>query len=121
MDAPWTAPAILLATAFFPLALIVTLQLLPRFRPPKHRPSAFILGGLFLLALGSLSAYTLRSAVVSGVFHHSSRRFGEFHAEVAHQPIEFWLYVLVLYSAGVFLAGLGLAGFGLCLRKASRQ
>ena len=118
LEATLTTSEILLATAFFPLAFMQARLMLPSFRPPKHRPAAFIAGGVFALTLGTLSAYALRSTIQSGVFHHSSRRFGEFHAEISHQPFEFWCLVLIMYGIGVFLSGIGLAGIGLCFRRA---
>ena len=117
LEATVTTSEILLATAFFPLAFMQARLMLPSFRPPKHRPAAFIAGGVFALTLGTLSAYSLRSDIQSGVVHLSSRRFGEFHADISHQPFEFWCLVLSIYGIGVFLSGFGLAGIGLCFRR----
>lgn len=121
MGTSWTTPEIFLAVAFFPLALAVALRLLPVFRPPKHRPVAFAALGVFILLFGTLSAYALRSPLESGVFHHSSRYFGELYAEVTHQLFWYWFLVLTMYGIGVFIAGLGLAGIGLCFRQSPRQ
>ena len=113
-----TIPAPALAIGFLPIALLVARLLIPSLRPPKHRPIFFASAGALLLVFGSLSTYALRSAVASGVVHFSSRRFGEFHANAADQPIEYWAVVLVIYSCGVALAGFGLAGVGLCFKRA---
>lgn len=121
MGTSWTTPEIFLAVAFFPLALAVALRLLPMLRPPKHRPVAFAALGIFIFLFSTLSAYALRSPLESGVFHHSSRYFGELHAEVAHQLFWYWFLVLTMYGIGVFIAGFGLAGIGLCFRQSSGQ
>jgi len=117
MGSFWTFPALVLAAAFFPLAVAVALRLYPSLRPPKHRPVTFVVGGVFLLSLGALAAYTLRSTMESGVFHLSSRRFGVFHAEASHQTFEYWALVLTFYGICVFLSGVGVASIGLCIRR----
>lgn len=106
-----------LEAAFFPLAAGVAWRLLPTLRPARHRPLFFVIGGLLMLVLGAFAACALRPAVASGVIHFSSRRVGEVHAVLANDPVGYWVAVLLLYAAGVFLAGFGFAGIGLCFRK----
>lgn len=117
MDGALSISALALAIAFIPLAAAVARALLPMLKPPRYRPLFFVMGGLFMLAFGLLTAYTLRPALASGVIRFSSRHLGEVHAISAQEPMEYWAVVLLLYAIGVFFAGFGFAGVGLCFRK----
>lgn len=110
-----------LAAAFFPLAAGVAWGLLPRLRPPRHRPLFFVIGALLMLAFGTFAACALRPAFASGVIHFSGRRLGEVHAVLANDPVTYWAAVLLLYAVGVFLAGFGFAAIGLLFRKRPQQ
>lgn len=110
---------LLMTIAFLPLAAVVGTCIFRILRPPKHRPLIFFAGGSFMLLFGALFGFALRPALQSGVVHFTSRRLGEIHAASAHEPLEYWATVLMLYIIAVFLAGFGFAGFGLCFRRDS--
>jgi len=96
------------------------LRLHPSFGPRRHRTAIFIAGFVFFTALGMGAVLVAQHSIESGAFHLSSRKFGDVDYRAAHQPLEFWTAVAVLYCVGVYLAGLGLAGARLFLRKSSK-
>ena len=109
--------ALLLVAAFVPLAAVIGARLYPALRPPKHRPLAFVLGGLLAISLGALSTFAVLSEMGSGVFSVSTRYSGLLHADSTQRPLEYWAFVLLFYGMGVLLCGFGLASIGLCFNR----
>lgn len=103
--------------ALTPLSALVASRLLPSFRPPKHRPMLFVVGFIFFAAFGAGAVLVAQKFVHSGAFHVASRKLGDFNYLEAHQPLQYWAAIAMLYGMGVCLVGCGIAIACLCFRK----
>lgn len=112
--------ATLLGLVFLPLAVLVATRVDRSLKPPRHRPLAFVFGGVLLLAFGLLGAYALRPFLQSGVVRFTSRHLGQVYIDAAQDPLAYWAAILSLYGLAVLVAAVGLAGLGLAFRGRRR-
>ncbi|MNB70606.1 hypothetical protein D3C81_588090 [compost metagenome] len=82
-------------------------------RPPRHRPVAFLFGGLFFIVLAFAAAWMAATAIDTGQVHLSHHRYGTLDAMRDIEPIAYWSIVVVEYSLGLMSASYSIASIAL--------
>lgn len=98
----------LLGVAFVPTVIYVSTKVLACMRPPKHRPVAFVLGGLFFVSASLFAAYLVVFAASSGSVPCALKSC-DLSFDIELQPLGYWAAVAAWYGFAIASCGVGIA------------
>lgn len=78
-------------------------------RPARHRPAAFLFGGLFFLLVAFAFSWMAATAISTGHAHLSHRGYGALDAWRDTEPMLFWLCIAMEYLSGLFICSYAIA------------